>query len=1175
MGGDAQYNDHILAHDPFRTLTDSKYGMPSETPNLKQYWAPGNIDTCPYALRNYYYEKESDDHGTHVASIAAGKNVGVANGARIIPVRVFDSLTETTALTIIDALNWVIQTHVAMGLPSVVNMSLGGTFSFVFDDVMQAAIAAGLVLVVSAGNENQDAFYCSPAGQGANHRYYKEDGTPFTGIYTDGMKLRIETTFDYSTKPITVGASSRPVVTPTTGDKVWYWNDSQASNWGDVVDIYAPGDDIYAASVALGQCFTNYSITDAYATKTGTSMAAPFISGVCALLLSQNRTMDHKEIRTLLMKLATNGAFASDELTHLRRSNEFYGGIDSLLNPYVSSTNKLLYSYYTESDLKWISTDDKFQMSIKENKSITVKVRAESIDSSNEPLPIEYFATMKDGSPVPSYIVVNTEFKETLRIGSISFGEYWANVRITAPAVSHDTIMEPFLIIAKNGKNPDITHEFTYTITNVSQPPVWITPRGNLLTETWDGRKTIFYQNIILSGEVKSKPLSVNESWIKLMEVDDPDRSGIRFTILSGQNSLPPGLTFDPLGNFVGKIGVIPKTSTMLKRYDIVVRATNGNGLSADQYFYLDGESTDSKHYFKPSWLSSLFTHTITTDQGNRAVKRIYIISRSSSFSQLVEVENTDNDKLSFSILPIAGVTETPKTYNGYLPLGLKIDDSGKIVGVPGENADLGTYIFTIRVTDSVGYSIEGLFSIVVTNNSSGDPGSYVPLAWETPAGNIGIMWETYPCHAYVKATTSSKNKISYRVVAGSGQLPSGLYLDEYTGYILGNAPLVELDSEYTFTIRARCGSTFLDRTFSIIVKDFMVNDPMVNIKARLMGNDRKSIGSWSWMSNILPDELMFKPGDENFGRVKYQEMYILGGLKNMTTGDIINKLRDFHHKMDFRLGSLKVAIARDPIGNHIYDVLYYDIIDPQDRAGGFDSKNKESPVDTGLKLPEIRQWNIPKGSSIIYPNSIQNIRKDFLFTDQRSSTDLLDGDGNVVHENPENRGTGVITKERLPLWMMSQQVKGVDSSIPGFQSALVIGYMKPNQGAAAKSLLEIQGINDDLSGMPFTVDRYYISYLDTRVTTRFDIAPNLSVDGSGIPLEYQWDDFVRMSNGNPNSARTVITKTSNAEMEFENPHREFPYTDGVYTDLPPTQTLFDVMNLETGKYIKFPPGDK
>jgi len=175
--------------------------------------------------------KDCNGHGTHVASILGGKNYGVAEGTKIVPVRVLGCDGQGSLSALLAGIEWAINDKIAMGKQAVANMSLSGYASSALDYAVNRLIDAGVTTVVAAGNQGYNACDYSPA------------------------RVR---------RALTVAATSN--------------SDNQAlwSNYGGCVDIFAPGVDI------LGAWPTTSKSTN---TLSGTSQAAPFVAGVATLWL--------------------------------------------------------------------------------------------------------------------------------------------------------------------------------------------------------------------------------------------------------------------------------------------------------------------------------------------------------------------------------------------------------------------------------------------------------------------------------------------------------------------------------------------------------------------------------------------------------------------------------------------------------------------------------------------------------------------------------------------------------------------------------------------------------------------------------------------------------------------------------------------------------------------------
>ncbi|HSI89445.1 MAG TPA: S8 family serine peptidase [Pyrinomonadaceae bacterium] len=206
-------------------------------------------------------------HGTHVAGTIGGAEYGVAKGVTLHSVRVLNCSGSGSVSDLFNAIEWITLNRID---PAVVNISLTtNTALSILDDAVNASVASGVTYVIAAANHGADACNYSPGRASA---------------------------------AITVGA------TVSTDTRL------SASNWGPCVDIFAPGAGITAAGI---------SSDTATALKTGTSMAAPHVAGVAALLLQDTTSLSPTVVTETVLLNATPGL---------------------VTNPGAGSPNLLLYS---------------------------------------------------------------------------------------------------------------------------------------------------------------------------------------------------------------------------------------------------------------------------------------------------------------------------------------------------------------------------------------------------------------------------------------------------------------------------------------------------------------------------------------------------------------------------------------------------------------------------------------------------------------------------------------------------------------------------------------------------------------------------------------------------------------------------------------------------------------
>ncbi len=231
-------------------------------------------------------DKTSSWHGTHVAGIiAALRNnsrgvVGVAPGAKIEPLRALGRCGGAEA-DIIAAILWGAGVTV-LGLPAnpspadVLNLSLGGsgTCTTAMQSAIDQAVARGVPVVVAAGNEDQALSLSAPANCANVIRVaattWEGDRAPYSNYGTSDDPATLAA-------PGGSGASSN-------------MNDWIVSTWNS--GTTGPG-------------------TAAYAGMVGTSMAAPHVAAVAALLLAKDPSLGPDQVESLLASTATRLASCS------------------------------------------------------------------------------------------------------------------------------------------------------------------------------------------------------------------------------------------------------------------------------------------------------------------------------------------------------------------------------------------------------------------------------------------------------------------------------------------------------------------------------------------------------------------------------------------------------------------------------------------------------------------------------------------------------------------------------------------------------------------------------------------------------------------------------------------------------------------------------------------------
>ena len=230
-------------------------GVNANHPELQDALLPGGFKD--FVEPTNTEPKDETGHGTHVAGTILGRTIGIARDAKLIVARVFNKSGEASDEGLLAAGQWILEKK-----PQVVNNSWGGNRDDSFyDDIVKKWKAAGIVPIFSSGNTGE----YNAGGEGSIGSPASLEDSFSVGALTKEDKLA-----KFSLRgPSKLTAKFKP-------------------------EISAPGVNILSADYKGG-----------YVLKTGTSMAAPHVTGAVALILEANRNLSVDKVEDILKSTAT------------------------------------------------------------------------------------------------------------------------------------------------------------------------------------------------------------------------------------------------------------------------------------------------------------------------------------------------------------------------------------------------------------------------------------------------------------------------------------------------------------------------------------------------------------------------------------------------------------------------------------------------------------------------------------------------------------------------------------------------------------------------------------------------------------------------------------------------------------------------------------------------------
>ena len=340
--------------------------------------------------QNANHDRDLDGHGTHCAGIAAGLNYGVAKNANVYFVKVrglegsTDGATGIATTDCFDVIkgwhnNKVDNPETGVPNPTVVNMSWGYLTTYtnasltainyrgvsytgtdidsstkreddfglnynIYDASTYAAnlrilsvdtdveemIDAGIHVTIAAGNRGNK---CDVPGGPDYNNYYTSNGTP--QYYHRGSSPNAD-------GAILVGNLDSSLNSATNGDGSNKDQKATSSECGPAVDIYAAGTNIMSCTSNTNRFSDSvYYFDNNYrqCNISGTSMAAPQVAGLAALLLQQAPLSPPKEIKATLQNLSgTTTLYTSSANNDWTDRRSLLGGDPKIMfNKYTDS----------------------------------------------------------------------------------------------------------------------------------------------------------------------------------------------------------------------------------------------------------------------------------------------------------------------------------------------------------------------------------------------------------------------------------------------------------------------------------------------------------------------------------------------------------------------------------------------------------------------------------------------------------------------------------------------------------------------------------------------------------------------------------------------------------------------------------------------------------------------
>ena len=399
--------------------------------------------------------------------------------------------------------------------------------------------------------------------------------------------------------------------------------------------------------------------------------------------------------------------------------------------------------------------------------------------------------------------------------------------------------------------------------------------------------------------------------------------------------------------------------------------------------------------------------------------------------------------------------------------------------------------IIVSKVRNGVTYtSVPTFFTLTVL----GDVNNIIK--WTTPA-NLGTIDNGSVSELSVAATSIAGKQLTYSIYDAPGYpagLPQGLNLlpsgdisgratfevfciDDFNTTLDGNA--LTFDRTFNFTAQATTtdNTASSTQTFTLTV-NVIAKRPYIDLYLTAMTVTRQAnrLNAVLHTTNIFNPNYLYRSTDPWFGVASKLKMLFLSGLNSAQYSQYATAIINNHWTKQYNFGDIKTAVVLDETYNVKYEVVYVEIIDPEENSAG-----QGAPLEVNLAGTIANPYIDASGHThnIIYPNNSANMMNRLV------------------------SGIGYFDQSSLPNWMTSNQGKGIKyssifSTPLGYTKAAVLAYTLPGYSKKIASSLNVAGIN--FQNIDFTVDRYN---LDNSYSKYFNTVANTYIGGSETTFDY------------------------------------------------------------------------